>query len=144
MTTTKHPYLKEILKTTAKVGLLAGATVLATPYVFGFAAGLLNLLAAGYVAGGMVAGIGTWATLKTLVKDMITLRPRVQQKLREERIDTRLERLEQLEQKMTRLMPQKEPPKDLQPVLAEPKKERPLQKRDLLKMRRMKDYQRAA
>ena len=141
MTTTKHPYLKEILKTTAKVGLLAGAAVLATPYVFGFAAGLLNLLAAGYVAGGMVAGIGTWVTLKTLVKDMITLRPRVQQKLREERIDTRLGRLEQ---KMTRLMPPKEPPKDWQPVLPEPKKERPLQKRDLLKMRRMKDYQRAA
>ena len=96
---TKHPYLKEILKTTAKVALIAGATVVATPYVFGFAAGLFNLMAAGYVAGYTVAGLGTYAGIKTLVKDIFTMKKRVEKKQREEYVDEQLAELKKGQKK---------------------------------------------
>ena len=43
MTTKTKAYLKEILKTTAKVALMGAATVAAGVYTFGFAAGFFNL-----------------------------------------------------------------------------------------------------
>ena len=97
--TTKYPYLKEILKTTAKVALIAGATVVATPYAFGFAAGLFNLMAAGYVAGYAVAGAGTYLGIKTLVKDIFTIRKHVKEQQREEYLDEQLAKLKKGQKK---------------------------------------------
>jgi len=89
----KHPYLKEALKTTAKVALITGVTLVATPYVFGFATGLFNLMAAGYIAGGVTLGAGTLMAAKTLVTDIITMRKRVQKQQQEEWTRVHVERL---------------------------------------------------
>ena len=84
---TKHPYLKEILKTTGKVALIAGLTAVATPYLFGFATGLFNMITAGYIAGALTLGAGTLIAAKTLIKDTVTMRERVEKKRQEERLE---------------------------------------------------------
>ena len=90
----KYPYLKQILKTVAKTALLAGATLILTPYTFGFAAGLTNTLAAGYVAGIATLGFGAFKTIKTFVNDVATMGERVKAQQREDYIDSRFEKIE--------------------------------------------------
>lgn len=90
MNKTTRYYLKDILKTTGKVALLAGVTAVATPYAFGFAAGFFNSMFAGYIVGGSVLGIGAWKTVKTLAKDVISIRSRVKKKQEEEELKEHL------------------------------------------------------
>ena len=94
MEKTKHPYLKQILKTTAKIALIGGITVVAMPYTFGFAAGLFNLMAAGYVAGTATGLAGAYTALKVASKDIVTMHERVKKLQREEHIDEQLEKLD--------------------------------------------------
>ena len=144
---TKHPYLKEILKTTAKVALIAGATVVATPYVFGFAAGLFNMMVAGYVAGYATAGIGAYAAIKTAVKDALTMRERVKKQQREEHVD---EQLAELKEEVKKIRPQKVAAhtkgKKIQPKVAkeQPKKKFKGIKFNPLFWKKAKEYDRAA
>ena len=77
MEKTKHPYLKEILKTIAKVALIGGITLVAMPYTFGFAAGLFNLMAAGYIAGAATGLAGAYTAVKLAIKDAMTIRERI-------------------------------------------------------------------
>ena len=98
----KTGYFKEILKTTAKVALIAGVTAVAAPYAFGFAVGFFNLMAAGYVAGAAVTAIGAVSAVKTLVKDVTTMRERVKKQQREEYVD---EKLEELNKNIKRMQP---------------------------------------
>ena len=92
---TKHPYLKEILKTTAKVALIAGVTLVAAPAAFGFAAGFFNMMLAGQIAGGVTLGVGALITAKTLIKDIVTMHGRVKKQQQEEQMQERLSRLQE-------------------------------------------------
>ncbi len=115
MTTTKHPYLKEILKTTAKVALLAGATVALGAFAFEFGAVYFNTLLAGYLAGGVVATVGTYSTIKTLIKNLTALPKRVAKQKEEEQLNQRFEKidqkLEQLEKTQQKTQAQTEMPR---------------------------------
>ena len=106
MEKTKHPYLKDILKTVGKVALIAGVTAIATPYLFGFAAGLFNAMFMGYVAGYATAGFGAYTAVKTACKDILTMRERVKKQQQEEHVNQKLEelttKLNKFESKTTR------------------------------------------
>ena len=77
------------------MALIAGVTLVATPYLFGFATGLFNMMAAGYIVGGATLGLGTLMAVKTLFTDIITMRKRVKKQQQEEQNQERLERLRQ-------------------------------------------------
>ena len=83
-------YLKEILKTTAKVVLIGGATLIATPVVFGYVATFFNLMLPGCIAGGAVLCAGTYIAAKTFIKDVFAIRERVKKQQREEYVDGQL------------------------------------------------------
>ena len=145
MEKTKHPYLKDILKTTAKVALIAGVTLVATPYTFGFAAGLINSIWAGYAAGAVTFGLGAWCTGKTLFKDIVTMRGRVKKQQQEEELQARLqaieEKLEKLQVKEINL-----PEKESQEEVKVPQRKKPLRRGKFNPMhwRRFRQYDRAA
>lgn len=98
--TTKHPYLKEILKTTTKVALIAGATYFfAAPFVWGLTATVLNAMTAAEVAEIATLCAGGYVAVKTAIKDIFTMRERVQKQQREEHVDERLDKLEKEQKK---------------------------------------------
>ncbi|MGN0919895.1 MAG: hypothetical protein ACI4OR_03985 [Alphaproteobacteria bacterium] len=143
---TKHPYLKEILKTTAKVALIAGATAVLTPYAFGLAAGFFNMMVAGYAAGYAVAGIGTYQALKTAVKDTLQIRERVKKQQREEYVD---EQLNEIKKELKKIQPQKmtlSKEKEIQPEVSpeKPKNKTKGIKGNPFLWKKAKDYDRAA
>lgn len=96
MKKTKHPYLKEILKTTAKVALMAAGTLVAIPCAFGFFGRLFNIMAVGSIAGWITLGVGTLLTARTLIKDIVTMRKRVEKQRQEERLERLREELQKL------------------------------------------------
>ena len=150
MKKTKHPYLKEILKTTTKVALIVGATAVATPYAFGFLAGFTNLLPAGYAAGVLTAGIGAYTAIKTALTDAFTMRARVKQKQREEYINAQLEELRKKleEQNQTRHLTHKKQPQMIEykpeKVTKKAKKVTQHKTNVMPKMRSIKQYNPAA
>ena len=98
----KTGYLKEILKTTAKVALIAGATYfLAAPFALGVTATLLNTIYAGQIAEAAVLCLGGYAAVKTAVKDISTMKERVEKQKREEHVDEQLEELKKDVKKVT-------------------------------------------
>ena len=100
-------YLKEILKTTAKVILIAGVTYFfAAPFALGFTATLFNAMTAGQVAGAVVTCLGGYAAIKTAVKDALTMHERIEKKQREKHVD---EELTGLKKEIKKLKPQKNP-----------------------------------
>lgn len=91
---TKHPYLKEILKTVGKVALIAGATYFcAAPFVWGLTATVLNAMTAAEVAEIATLCVGGYIAAKTAIKDIFTMRERVQKQQREEYVDEQLAEL---------------------------------------------------
>ena len=144
-------YLKEILKTTAKVTLIAGGTYFfAAPFALGLTATLLNAMTAGEIAAGVVTCLGGYAAIKTAVKDVLTMRERVEKKQREEHVDKELGELKEGLKKITPKKTEKTNGKQIQHETTqeqEPpqKKKRKWRKINPLFWRRTKkEYDRAA
>lgn len=141
-------YFKEILKTTAKVTLIAGATYFfAAPFALGFTATLFNAMTAGQIAGAIVTCLGGYAALKTGINDIVTMKERVDKKQREKHVDKELNDLKKGIKKIT--------PKKNVPVVENrnqhkadqktaPKKKMHLRKFNPFFWKKTKEYQRAA
>lgn len=146
---TKHPYLKEILKTTAKVALIAAGTYfVAAPFVWGLTATVLNAAAVADAAEAVVLCLGGYEAVKTAIKDIFTMRERVKKKQREEYVD---EQLNELNKKVEKGNLQEKTPlkqKEVHPKTTQ--KERPTPKKIKWKKikplfwKRSKEYDRAA
>ena len=154
MEKTKHPYLKEILKTTAKVALIVGGTYFfVAPFIAGATAVFLNMLTAGTVAEIAVDCAGAYIAVKTLAKDVSTMRERVKKQQREERVDEELEELKKLRAAQTKttrpkqkeigakIKGQQELSKEKEPLTPHPKKRLKINPLFFLKKKR---YDRAA
>ena len=142
MKTTKHPYLKDILKTTAKTALWLGVTAVATPYAVGFVAGLTNILTAGYVAGGMTVALGFYKSVKTWVTGIASMRQRVAQQERDEHQQEQLAKL-QAELAKMKENTHSQPPVQNQSEISQQQEETD-SRRILHNMPHSKDYDRAA
>ncbi len=104
---TKYPYLKEILKTVGKAALWTGVTLAAGAFTFEFAAVYVNLLAAGYIAGGAVTAIGAFATLRSFIKNVATMRQRVEAQKEKEAVQEQFQQMDRKIQKLERNPTQK-------------------------------------
>jgi len=146
---TKHPYLKEILKTTAKVALIAAGTYFfAAPFAWGLTATVLNATTAAEVAELAVTCFGAYAAAKTAIKDIFTMRERVKKQQREEYVD---EQLAELKKGLKKNHPQKADHtkgRQIQPKVfqeqVQPKKDLKWKKFNPFLWKKNKEYDRAA
>ena len=145
MTKTKHPYLKEILKTTAKVALIAAGTYfVAAPFIADATAVFLNMFTAGTVAEIAVNCVGAYVAVKTLAKDIFTMRERVQKQQREEHVDKQLEELKNGLKKKRPPKATNSQKKQIQPKTTQKQAQTKKKMWNPLLWRKAKEYDRAA
>ena len=83
--------------------LIAGGTYfLAAPFALGMVATVANAITAGEIAAAVVTCLGGYAAIRTAVKDIFTMRERIEKKQREKHVDEELAELKKGLKQVTR------------------------------------------